>query len=68
MYLRMNSQLTRDLLVLATLREKCAIFRVFSGPYFTVFSPNARKFGPEKRLNSVIFLDVTKKISFSVQC
>ena len=31
----------------APLYEKCP-YSDFSGPYFPVFSPNARKYGPEK--------------------
>ena len=30
-----------------TLHEKCPKYRVISGPYFPVFSPNTGKYGPE---------------------
>ena len=60
--MKINSQLTRDLLVLATLRETCAIFRVFSGPYSPAFSLNAEKYGPEESPNSVICLAVTEEV------
>ena len=30
------------------LREKCPNTEFSSGPYFAVFSPNTRKYGPEK--------------------
>ena len=30
------------------LREKCTNTEFFSGPYFPVFSPNAKKYGSEK--------------------
>ena len=31
-------------------RVKSVQYRVFSGPYFPVFSPNTGKYGPEKTL------------------
>ena len=33
---------------LQTLRKKLSKYRVFSGPYFTVFSPNTGNYRPEK--------------------
>ena len=33
---------------LKTLRKKLSKYGVFSGPYFTVFSPNTGNYGPEK--------------------
>ena len=30
------------------LREKCPNTEIFSGPYFSVLSPNTGKYGPEK--------------------
>ena len=62
MYVRTNSQLARDFLLLATLCERCAMFRVFFGPYFPVFILYAGKYKLEKSPNSVICLTVTKEV------
>ena len=62
MYVRINSQLAKDFLLLATLRERCAIFRVFFGHYVPVFVLNAGKCKLEKSPNSVICLAVTKEV------
>ena len=38
-------------------------YRVFSGPYFPVFSPNTGKYGPEKALYLDTFRVVGERVS-----